>query len=218
MPTGKVLSQDAVDMIRYMHEVHKLTYSKIGELIGRPKGYIGRVIESVDPVTGLRKIGKKGRHVKTTDAHDQRIRELALANPFIGCEALTKLYNDEADLHLSKSSVHRRLKSVGVEVVKVAANTDDLQDKKTFPKSQTVWKFVLIQEKKKRVTKKKGIVLPASLGREGTAAEAAVGVGESLPEALPVTATIQHEMPMPVHTINILIDPSLGIPQIMQFG
>ena len=169
---------------------------------------------------GIRKLQKKGRHVKMTD--EQRLRDLALANPFIGCEALTVLYNEGADLKLSKSSVHRRLKEAGVEVTKVPATTEDVQDKKTFPKSQTIWKFVAVPEKKKRrVTKRK----PKSEAELDGAAPESSGVVDfnqmlnqqvvSMPEALPEA---EQDLQLPVHTINILIDPSLGIPEIYAYN
>lgn len=77
-----------------------------------------------------------------------------MANPYIGYDGLTKLYNETAEKKLSKSSIHRRLKSMGIHTVKVNASTADLQNRKQYPRSQTVFRFEVKPEKKKRQRKK----------------------------------------------------------------
>ena len=117
-------------------QFHKLSYSKIGELIGRPKNYIGRILDKCDPVTGQRILEKKGRKNKTTEEQDKAIRDLAIQNPYVGLDGICNLYNETAEKKLSKSSVHRRLKDLGVQVVKLPVTTPEQAEKKPFPKSQ----------------------------------------------------------------------------------
>ncbi|GAU90129.1 hypothetical protein RvY_02593 [Ramazzottius varieornatus] len=220
MPSGKTISQDAVDMLRYMHVKHNLSYSKIGELVGRPKNYIGRLLSACDPITGVRVLQKKGRKTKTNDEVHQAIRQMALENPFIGCEALTKMFNESSsEVKLSKSSIHRRLKEVGINVVKVSAVVEDGPEdsKKRYPKQQTLWKFEQVPEKKKRVVKKRKKAEPQA----ETQPEVSELVLGSLQESVVPEVEMQQgpqSQQSAVQTINILIDPTLGYPEVIQFA
>ncbi|XP_055331330.1 uncharacterized protein LOC129583537 [Paramacrobiotus metropolitanus] len=146
----KPLSQDAVDIIRYMAEENKLDCATIAALIGKQRSFIQRILKRVDPLTGELTVAKAGRHQKTSESENDRIRQMALQNPYIGCEALTSMYNElvaPPDRRISKSSIHRRLKSVGIKVVKISAADPELHKFKQFPNSKHIWKFETINKK-----------------------------------------------------------------------
>ena len=168
-------------------------------------------------MTGVRILQKKGRKVKTSDEVNQTIRQMALENPFIGCEALTRMFNESGEVKLSKSSIHRRLKEVGINVVKISAVVEDGgDDTKTYPKQQTLWKFESVIEKKKRVVKKKKKGEVADQPAENQT-EMAEPSSSQVQESSQETERKQQQQTS-VQTLNILIDPSLGIPQVMQFA
>lgn len=105
----------------------KLSHRQIGELVGRTRGSIRAVLKTCDPVTGTRAEGPRGRPQKTTEQNNILIRQLALANPYVSVKELTNMYNDTTEKKLSKESVFRRLRLMGIESVKLPITNEELE-------------------------------------------------------------------------------------------
>lgn len=136
--------------------MNKLSLRKIAEYTGRCISTIHRILHRTDPVTGVQDVSNAGRPFVTTEESDQALRDLALANPFVGIYGLSHLYNETAEKKVSFKTVQRRLLAAGIRAVKIPAEEEEAQDKKQYPKSKFVKKFVEVPgiPKKKRAKRK----------------------------------------------------------------
>lgn len=137
----------------------KLSLRKIAAEIGKPLGAVYRVLHRCDPVTGIQKVVSPGRPTKITEDVNLAIREMALADPYIGLEGLTALYNEIAEKKLSYETIRRRLDRMGLRLVDIPADAEEVRDKRRFPKSQFVRKFEDIPQKadKQRISRRKPV-------------------------------------------------------------
>lgn len=95
---------------------------------------------------------------------------------------------------------------------------DGPEDSKTkYPKQQTLWKFEQVPEKKKRVVKKRKKAEQQAETQPEVTELVSGSVQESVVPEVEMQQGLQSQQSA-VQTINILIDPTLGYPEVIQFA
>ena len=89
--------------------------NSIARHFGKSKSVISRLVVRYRQTGGVKIRDGRGRHKKTTPRQDRYLRIIALRNRFISAPQLRDTFRGVTGIRISKSTVHNRLRAVGLK-------------------------------------------------------------------------------------------------------